>query len=479
MPQENLKYKTKKGIYWTFVEQFCNYGLQFIVGIIMARLLSPSDYGITALPAVFIVVAEVFINGGFGTAMVRKPELTEKDISTAFIYSISVGLLCYLILYLSAPYIAIFYNTPVLTPLIRVTALSFLWGPLVTPQTIILQRRLDFKTPARITIITKIIGAIIGICLAYMGYGLWSLVIMNVVSSFLSFVQTWFAVKWIPKKKWSRDSFNYLWGYGNKLILSSLLEKIYQNIIPIVLGKYFSTYDLGLYSRAKGYASLPAVQGTSIVQRVVFPTLSKQQDDIKALERNYRKMLKVTAFVIFPVMVLLSALARPLIIVMLTEKWEECVVLLQIICFSSLWYPIHVINLTLLQVKGRSDLFLKLEVIKKIIGICAIVLTLPFGLVVFCAAQIVNSIISLIINTRYTGKILSIGFIEQMKDLLPTLSLSMLCFVIISIINVFIESNYLQIVVGIIIGTCIYVGGALIFKFSELSDVKYMINFKK
>lgn len=479
MSQENLKYKTKKGIYWTFVEQFCNYGLQFIVGIIMARLLSPSDYGITALPAVFIVVAEVFINGGFGTAMVRKPELTEKDISTAFIYSISVGLLCYLILYLSAPFIAIFYNTPVLTPLIRVTALSFLWGPLVTPQTIILQRRLDFKTPARITIITKIIGAIIGICLAYMGYGLWSLVIMNVVSSFLSFVQTWFAVKWIPKKKWSRDSFNYLWGYGNKLILSSLLEKIYQNIIPIVLGKYFSTYDLGLYSRAKGYASLPAVQGTSIVQRVVFPTLSKQQDDIKALERNYRKMLKVTAFVIFPVMVLLSALARPLIIVMLTEKWEECVVLLQIICFSSLWYPIHVINLTLLQVKGRSDLFLKLEVIKKIIGICAIVLTLPFGLVVFCAAQIVNSIISLIINTRYTGKILSIGFIEQMKDLLPTLSLSMLCFVIISIINVFIESNYLQIVVGIIIGTCIYVGGALIFKFSELSDVKYMINFKK
>ena len=479
MSQENLKYKTKKGIYWTFVEQFCNYGLQFIVGIIMARLLSPSDYGITALPAVFLVVAEVFINGGFGTAMVRKPELTEKDISTAFIYSISVGLLCYLILYLSAPFIAIFYNTPVLTPLIRVTALSFLWGPLVTPQTIILQRRLDFKTPARITIITKIIGAIIGICLAYMGYGLWSLVIMNVVSSFLSFVQTWFAVKWIPKKKWSRDSFNYLWGYGNKLILSSLLEKIYQNIIPIVLGKYFSTYDLGLYSRAKGYASLPAVQGTSIVQRVVFPTLSKQQDDIKALERNYRKMLKVTAFVIFPVMVLLSALARPLIIVMLTEKWEECVVLLQIICFSSLWYPIHVINLTLLQVKGRSDLFLKLEVIKKIIGICAIVLTLPFGLVVFCAAQIVNSIISLIINTRYTGKILSIGFIEQMKDLLPTLSLSMLCFVIISIINVFIESNYLQIVVGIIIGTCIYVGGALIFKFSELSDVKYMINFKK
>ena len=479
MPEENIKYKTKKGIYWTFVEQFCNYGLQFIVGIIMARLLSPSDYGITALPAVFIVVAEVFINGGFGTAMVRKPELTEKDISTAFIYSISVGLLCYLILYLSAPFIAIFYNTPVLTPLIRVTALSFLWGPLVTPQTIILQRRLDFKTPARITIITKIIGAIIGICLAYMGYGLWSLVIMNVVSSFLSFVQTWFAVKWIPKKKWSRDSFNYLWGYGNKLILSSLLEKIYQNIIPIVLGKYFSTYDLGLYSRAKGYASLPAVQGTSIVQRVVFPTLSKQQDDIKALERNYRKMLKVTAFVIFPVMVLLSALARPLIIVMLTEKWEECVVLLQIICFSSLWYPIHVINLTLLQVKGRSDLFLKLEVIKKIIGICAIVLTLPFGLVVFCAAQILNSIISLIINTRYTGKILSIGFIEQMKDLLPTLSLSMLCFVIISIINVFIESNYLQIVVGIIIGTCIYVGGALIFKFSELSDVKYMINFKK
>lgn len=475
MSEDNLKYKTKKSIYWTFTEQFFNYGLQFIVGIIMARMLSPSDYGITALPAVFIVVSEVFINGGFSTAMVRKPDLTEDDISTAFIYSISVGVLCYFLLFLGAPYIALFYNAPVLKSLIRITALVFLWGPLVTPQTILLQRKLDFKTPARITITTKIIGAVIGISLAYMGYGLWSLVIMSVVSSFLTFVQTWLAVRWLPKKGWSKESFNYLWGYGNKLILSSILERIYQNIIPIILGKFFSTNDLGLYNRANGYAALPAVQGTSIVQKVVFPTLSKQQNDDQTLVRSYRKMLKVTAFVIFPIMVLLSALARPLVLVMLTDKWEACIVLLQIICFSTLWYPVHVINLTLLQVKGRPDLFLKLEVIKKIIGVGVIVLTLPFGLIVFCAAQIVNSIISLTINTHYTGKILNLGFKEQMKDLLPTVCLSMMMFIIVTFINSFVDNYYLQIVLGVTIGLITYLGGAKLVGFSELSDVKYML----
>lgn len=479
MPEENIKYKTKKGIYWTFTEQFTNYGLQFIVGIIMARMLNPSDYGITALPAVFIAVAEVFMNGGFSTAMVRKPDLKEEDISTAFIYSLSVGVLCYILLFITAPYIALFYNTPVLTPLIRVTALSFLWSPLVTPQTILLQRKLDFKTPARITIITKLIGAVIGIYLAYIGYGLWSLVIMSVVSSFLMFIQTWFAVKWLPKKGWAKDSFRYLWTYGNKLILSSLLERIYQNIIPVILGKYFSTYDLGLYNRAKGYASLPAVQGTSIVQRVVFPILSKQQNDNITLARNYRKMLKVIAFVIFPIMVLLAALARPLVIIILTEKWEECIKLLQIICFSTLFYPIHVINLTVLQVKGRSDLFLRLEVMKKIIGVIFIALTLPFGLIVFCSAQILNSFLSLVINTHYTGKILNIGFFDQMKDLIPIFGLSMLTFIAVSTANMFIENYCLQLIIGLTLGSCVYIGGSIIFDFSELSYVKYMIYRKK
>lgn len=478
MPEESLKSKTKKGIYWTFFNQFANNGLQFVVGVIMARILSPSDYGITALPAVFMVVANVFIEGGFGSAMVRKPELKESDLSTAFIYSSTVGILCYLLIFYGAPWIADFYNEPILVPLIRVTALSFLWSPLATPQNIILNRRLDFKTPARISITTKIIGAIIGISFAYMGYGVWALVIMGVVSSFLSFAQTWFAVRWRPTTGWSKESFKYLWGFGNKLMASALLDKIYNNITPIIVGKFYSTADLGVYNRAQGYASLPAQQGTSVIQSVTFPVLSKLQNDDDALARNYRKMLKATAFVIFPIMTLLSALAKPFIVILVTEKWIDAVLLLQIICFSMMWWPIHAINLNLLQVKGRSDLFLKLEIWKKCVGLTVMACTLPFGLVYFVSAQIVSSFIALFINTYYTGKLINVGFMKQMHDLLPTYSLSILIFVVVLGMNHFIDNLWVQLVLGGSVGLILYIGLAYILKFKELEDVKYMFNRK-
>ena len=212
----NLKQQTKIGLYWSFFNNTATQLMQFVVGIVMARLLSPEDYGITALPAVFMAVAGIFISSGFCQALVRKPEITEKDLSTSFYYSIVMGLFMYTILFFAAPLIADFYNTPVLVPLIRVTALNFLWGPLGTPQGVILQRRLDFKTPARISIINKIVSAIIGIAVAYAGYGLWALVVSGMSSSLLGLIQTWWVVKWGPKERFSRESFKYLWNYGNK-----------------------------------------------------------------------------------------------------------------------------------------------------------------------------------------------------------------------------------------------------------------------
>lgn len=478
MPQENLRYKTKKGIYWTFFNQFANNGLQFVVGIIMARMLTPSDYGITALPMVFMVVANVFIESGFSGALVRKQNITEEDLSTAFYYSISIGILCYLFLFLGAGWIADFYNEPVLVPLIRVTALSFLWSPLVTPQNILLQRKLDFKTPARIAITTKFIGAVIGISLAYFGYGLWSLVAMGVVSSLLTFIQTWLAVKWLPKARWSRDSFRYLWGYGNKMLASALLDRIYCNITPIIVGKFYSTADLGIYNRAYGYASLPAIQGTGVIQSVTFPVLSKMQDNDATLASAYRKMLKTSAFIIFPVMMLLGALAKPFIVLLVTEKWIGSVLLLQLLCFSMMWYPIHAINLNLLQVKGRTDLFLKLEVWKKCLGLTVMSCTLPFGLVYFVAAGIASSFISLFINTYYTGKLIHVGFRMQMRDLLPIYGLSVFTFAVVICMNQFITSMWLQFILGLIVGMGVYIGFAAAFRFPELQDVKYFINRK-
>lgn len=475
---ETLKQQTKKGLYWTFFNQFANYGMNFCVGIVMARLLSPSDYGITALPAVFMAVAGILQNGGLSDALVRKTDFREEDLSTSFYYSIAMGIIMYLTLFFSAPWIADFYNTPVLIPLLRVTALSFLWGPLNSAQNIILKRRLDFKTPTKISLTTRVFSACVGIFLAYKGYGLWALVISGVLSSLLTVILNWFAVRWVPHTGWSKNSFKYLWGYGNKIMLSWGLSALYDNITPIFVAKFYSPADLGVYNRAQGYAAMPSQQVNGVIQGVTFPILSKMQDDNEALARNYRRMLCTTAFIVFPLMMMLSALARPLVLTLITAKWEACIILLQIICFSMMWYPIHSINLNLLMVKGRSDLFLRLEIIKKIIGVCILAITLPQGLIIFCYGTIVSSMISLIINTYYTGKLIQIGYWRQMKDLLPTLALSFLLFGSIHLITYFISNLYLQIACGGLTGAIVYIGGAILFKFEELNDVKYMLKRK-
>ncbi len=455
-----------------------SYGLSFCIGIVMARLLTPSDYGIAALPAVFLAVAGIFQNCGMGAALIRKERISESDLSTAFFYSIAVGLVMYIGLFLSAPFIADFYNTPILTSLIRVTALTFLWGPLSTVQYVLLKRQLDFKTPTIISFFTTIISATIGISMAFYGYGVWALVISGVTTNFLGLVIVWFKVKWYPKVRWSKESFNYLWGFGNKMMVSSLLDTLYKNIAPVFIGKVYSTSDLGVYNRAQGYAALPSQNITGVIQNVTFPVLSKLQNDTDSLAYNYRRMLKATAFIIFPLMLMLSALAYPLVIILVTAKWEECIILLQIICFSMMWYPIHAINLNLLQVKGRSDLFLRLEIIKKVIGVSVLIFTLPMGLVPFCIGNVLTSILCLIINTHYTGRLINVGFIKQMKDLFPILGLGLVMFALIHLVTFLTSNLYLQLLCGGAVGFSIYLGGAILFRFQELEDIKYMLKRK-
>ena len=479
MAEESLKKQTKKGLYWKFAEQFSNYGVQFIIGIFMARLLSPSDYGITALPAVFMAVAGIFVNGGFGQALVRKPDLKEEDLSTAFIYSMVIGCLCYIILFFLSPLIAEFYNTPILKSLLRITALSFIYSPIATPQGVLLQRRLDFKTPAKVSVVVKILSGIIGIAMAFYGYGVWALVISGMFAGIVGQIITISIVRWYPKTGWSKDSFIYLWGFGNKIMGAWILSTIYENISPLIIGKYYSPKQLGVYNRAEGYANMASKNVTVTLQSVTFPVLSKIQGDQERLGSSYRKMLRVTAFVVFPMMMILSALARPLVITMITEKWESCIVLLQIMCFAMMWYPIHAINLNLLEVQGRSDLFLRLEIIKKIVGLIILCSTLPFGLVFFCYGRVLSSLISLFINTYYTGKLINCGFATQMKDMLHIIILSGVMYSVVVVMNTFIESYIWQIVIGLSIGALIYLGGAKLFDMKEVNDVQFMIWRKK
>ena len=476
--EDNLKGKTKKGLYWSFFNQFSNYGMNFIVGIVMARLLSPSDFGITALPAVFMAIASTIQDGGLANALIRKKEVTNKDLSTTFYYSICLGVVLYLTLFLSAPLIADFYHTPILVSLIRVTAIGFLYSPLITPQNILLRRRLDFKTLTKISLVTRVFGATVGIVMAYVGYGVWSLVISNLLAGMFALLIAWLVVRWLPKYGWSKESFKYLCWYGNKIMFSAIIENLYSNIAPVFIGKYYSPAQLGIYNRAQGYASMPSQNITGAINNVSFPVLSKMQDDTEKLAYNYRRMLRLSAFVIFPIMLMLSALARPLVITMITEKWGHSIIFLQIMCFSMMWYPIHAINLNLLMVKGRSDLFFRLEIIKKITGISILLITLPMGLVPFCYGGIFSSMVALIINTYYTGKLIHIGYIKQMKDLLPIFSLSMFVWIVIHISNYFISNYIVQLIVGGSVGLIVYLGFAFLFKFDELNDVKYLLKRK-
>lgn len=442
------------------VERFATQGVQFLFGIILARLLSPDDYGIIAMPLVFLAIAQCFIDSGFSTALIRKPTLTEDDLSTAFYFNVSVGIVCYIILFFTSPLIANFYNTPILSDLLKVTALATLLNPLCTVQQAILTRKINFKPQAIVSLTGAIVSGILGLVMAYSGLGVWSLVCQQVGGFLIRTVLLWIMGKWYPKKRWSWDSFHYLWGFGCKILGAGLLDTVYINIYPIVIGKFYNANDLGNYTRAQQFSSLPSSNITGILQRVTFPVLSTIQNEDERLAMNYRKILKLSAFFIFPLMMTLSAIANPLIRILLTDKWKDSIILLQIICFSMMWYPIHAINLNLLTVKGRSDLFFRLEIIKKIVGVCIMCVTIPQGIVWMVCGGIVSSMVNLVINTYYTGKLINVGYIKQMGDLLPILGISFGMWLMIHASFLLTSNIYIQLPLGIVVGMLTYMTSA-------------------
>lgn len=475
MQQESLKNKTKKGLAWSMIERFATQGVQFLFGIILARLLSPDDYGIIAMPLVFLAIAQCIIDSGFSTALIRKPELTEDDLSTAFYFNIGIGILCYAVLFFSSPLIADFYHTPILSSLLKVTALAVLFNPLCAVQQAILTRKIDFMTQAIVSLSGAVVSGIVGLYMAYNGFGVWSLVFQQVGGYVMRTILLWILGKWKPKRKWSWESFHYLWGFGSKMLGSGLLDTIYNNIYPIVIGKYFSAQDLGNYTRAQQFSSLPSSNVTGVLQRVTFPVLSSIQNEDERLAKNYRKILKLSAFLVFPMMLMLSAIANPLVRILLTDKWIGCVILLQIVCFQMMWYPIHAINLNLLTVKGRSDLFFRLEIFKKIMGVCIMFITIPHGIIWMVSGGIVSSMLSLIINTYYTGKLINVGYFKQMGDLLPIFGVSFIMWLIVHAIISLSSNLHCQLVLGISLGVIVYLIGAKIFLKAEFNDALSMV----
>ena len=478
MSEQTLKQATTKGLFWSSVERFSNQGVQFVFSIILARLLSPSDYGIIAMVTIFFAVAQSFVDSGFSNALVRKTDRVEEDLSTCFYFNIGVGIIAYIVLFLIAPLVANFYNQPILSPIIRITGLEVMLNSLCVVQQALFTIKIDFKSQAKITLSATVISGIVGILLAYQGYGIWALVWQGVASSIVRMGLLWLMSKWRPRTGFSKSSFNYLFGYGSKLLASGLLDTIYNNIYPIVIGKFYNPTQLGNYSRALGWAQLPSANITSILQRVTFPVLSAIQDDTLRLQNSYRRLLKLSAFIVFPLMMGLAAIASPLIRVILTAKWDGCVLYLQILCFALMLYPIHAINLNLLQVKGRSDLFLRLEIIKKIIGVIILIITIPLGITAMCLGMVFSSIICLIVNTYYTSRFIDVGLLTQLKDLRIILINSLVMGGGIYILTSFIDIEGLKLVMGIVIGFLLYFIGSFYFSKAELQEVISLIKKK-
>ena len=478
MSEQTLKQATTKGLFWSSVERFSNQGVQFVFSIILARLLSPSDYGIIAMVTIFFAVAQSFVDSGFSNALVRKTDRVEEDLSTCFYFNIGVGIIAYIVLFLIAPLVANFYNQPILSPIIRITGLGVILNSLCVVQQALFTIKIDFKSQAKITLSATVISGIVGILLAYQGYGIWALVWQGVASSIVRMGLLWLMSKWRPRTGFSKSSFNYLFGYGSKLLASGLLDTIYNNIYPIVIGKFYNPAQLGNYSRALGWAQLPSANITSILQRVTFPVLSAIQDDSLRLQNSYRRLLKLSAFIVFPLMMGLASMASPLIRVILTAKWDGCVLYLQILCFALMLYPIHAINLNLLQVKGRSDIFLRLEIIKKIIGVVILIITIPLGITAMCLGMVFSSIICLIVNTYCTSRFIDVGLLTQLKDLRIILINSLVMGGGIYILTSFIDIEGLKLVMGIVIGFLLYFIGSFYFSKAELQEVISLIKKK-
>ncbi len=425
-PQEesSLKQKAITGVKWTFLDQAGSLGISFVVGIVLARLLQPSEYGLLGMVTVFTAIATVFTDSGFGQAMVRKTDLTEEDKLTAFWFSCGMGILVYIALFISAPWVSVFYKEPQLTDILRITSIPILFSGLLTIPNMVFTREINFKVTTKISFSRAILSGVIGIYMAIMGYGVWALIVQGLVSYTIGVIMFNYYCRWKIKFIFKKNSFHYLWGFGSKMLASNLINTAYSNLYQIIIGKFYSSTDLGQYQRGQSYSGLFSNTLTQVVQRVSFPTLSKMQDDTERLKYGYRKIIKMSMLVSCLGSMALAAMAKPLIVILIGEKWLPAAEYLQIICLGALLYPVHAINLNVLTVMGRSDLFLKLEIIKKIIGTVPIVIGIFLGIKVMLWAGVVSSFLCFAINAHYSEKLINYSFLNQFKDILPFIIVS-------------------------------------------------------
>ena len=477
MPQ-SVRSQLLHGVAWNFVEKVLMRGASFIIGIILARLLSPSDFGLIGMLAIFVAISNVFIEGGLAKALIQRKDCQDIDFSTAFVANVGMSLVIYVVLFLTAPLIADFYDEPILTDITRILSLNFVLGSFNIVQRAKLMANVDFKSLAQINVISTIVSGIVGIAMAYYGWGVWSLVGQTLCSTIVLLLLFPFYSKWRPSIKFSPNSFRQLFGFGSKLMATGVYSVILNNISTICIGRFYKSNQLGFYTRASQFSEIISSTMFDVLGNVTFPVLSHLQDDREKLVSVYRKSLFITSMLIFPMMILCALLSRPMVIILLTEKWLPCVVLMQWLFLARMFTPLSAINMNILNAVGRSDLFMKLDFSKAPLVLIVLAITIPISVEAITIGSFCTSFICFFINAYLPGRLFGYGAINMIRDWRYIfLSLGAMVLAVLTYLH-FVTDIWLQLFGGGIIGVVVYGTCCLMFKVVD-DDMLRMLKLKK
>lgn len=472
MAKQSLKDKTVKGVAWSGIDNVAQYGVSFIVSIVLARLLSPDDYGLIGLTAIFTTICTVLVYAGFTSALIRKKDATDDDYNTVFIVNLGMSLLLYGVIFLCSPWIADFFNRQELVALTRVSSLGMIIGALAIVQQTRLTKQIDFRTQTVITLTASVSSGVAGITMALLGFGVWALVAQSLISQMLRTVLLWIHNKWIPRLKFSIESFKELFGFGWKIMVSNLLDNIWKELYQVVVGKFYSPATLGQYTRAKQFSQLLSSNLTSVVQRVTFPVLSNIQDDKTRMVSAYRRIIKTTMFITTVPMFFMGAISEPMLYCLIGPKWHEASTYLPLICIGGSLYPLNAINLNMLQVQGRSDLFLGLEVAKKIIAGIPLSVCIIYGVMPMLYVNLVTGLICYFLNSYFPGKLIGYTSWMQIKDIAPSFTLAIIISLSVFFLKYLPLSYWILLPMQLLIGACVFFFVCTKTKMEEYQEVK-------
>lgn len=465
---------------WRFLERCGAQGVTLIVSIVLARLLNPEIYGTVALVTVFTTIMQIFVDSGMGNALIQKKDADDLDFSSVFYFNMIMCSVLYLIMFFIAPFIASFYKIPELTAVVRVLSLILIISGVKNVQQAYVSRHLMFKRFFFATLGGTIGAAIIGILMAYFGFGVWALVAQMLFNTTIDTLILWITVKWRPKKMFSIQRLKSLFSYGWKLLVSALIDTVYNNVRQLIIGKVYTKSDLAYYNNGKKYPEYLVSNINTAIDSVLLPTMSNEQEHPERVKSMTRRAIKTATFIIMPLMVGFAVCSKQLVSLILTDKWLPAVPFMQIFCISFAFYPIHTANLNAIKAMGRSDLFLKLEIIKKSIGVVTIIIAVKFGVMAMAYSMLVTSFISQVVNSWPNKKLLNYSYLEQVKDMLPQIVLSLLMGIIVYFVSFLHLNSLITLLIQIPVGVIVY---WLFSKLFHIESYEYIVgmlkNFRK